>query len=147
MERGEINKIRRTFDEDIETSRTYSEVLVDDIIDYCRKKPTKALTIMVAAFAVIAIVAMLTTYKPADDKPIITSEEQAIRIAKNEFDYGEVRSTRIIEGIWYVEMEMPLPIAIPILNKTTKKVIVWINSTSGNTLVLTPDGYLIKGEL
>ena len=97
----------------------------------------------------ITIAAVCILYKPEKEiKPIITSEEQAIMIAKGEYEYGDVKSTHIVAGIWYVEMELPLPVVVPAVNKTTNDVVVRINSTSGDVMVLTIEGYLVKrGEL
>jgi len=139
--------MRRKVDRIITYLGYYLELYLGYIRDYCRTEPRKAITIGAVILILITVVAVCISHKPEKEvEPIITSEEQAIMIAKREFKYGDVKSTHIVAGIWYVQMDLPLPIAVPALNMTTKQVIVCINSTSGNTMVVTPSGYVIKGS-
>jgi len=141
------DEIRRKIDKIITYLGYYLELYLDYIKDYCRTEPKKAITVGTVILILITVVAICISHKPEREiKPIITSEEQAIMIAKGEYEYGDVKSTRIVAGIWYVQMDLPLPLVVPALNMTTKQVIVCINSTSGNTMVLTPEGYVIKGS-
>jgi len=83
------DEIRREIDRAIE----YLEYYLDYLKDYCRTEPTKAITIGVVALMLITIAAVCILYKPEKEiKPIITSEEQAIMIAKGEYEYGDVKS-------------------------------------------------------
>ena len=142
-----MDEIRRRVDRIIMYLSYYLELYLDYIRDYCRREPRKVTTIGTVILILITVVAVCISHKPERRiEPIITSEEQAIMIAKGEFKYGDVKSTRIVEDIWYVQMDLPLPIAVPALNMTTKQVIVCINSTSGNTMVVSAEGYVIKGS-
>ena len=139
-----MDEIRRRVDKIITYLDYHLELYLDYIRDYCRREPRKVTTIGTVILILITVVAVCISHKPERRiEPIITSEEQAIMIAKGEFKYGDVKSVHLYGDIWYVEMDLPLPIAVPALNMTTKQVIVCVNSTSGDVIV-TIDGVGIR---
>ncbi|HDH41625.1 MAG TPA: hypothetical protein ENG12_04390 [Candidatus Altiarchaeales archaeon] len=139
----EKDGMRRKVDRIIMYLGYYLELYLGYIRDYCRTEPRKAITIGAVILILITMVAVCISHKPEKEiEPIITSEEQAIMIAKREFKYGDVKSVHLSNDMWLVEMELPLPVVVPEFmpysNKTTKRLIVCINSTSGDVVTILP---------
>lgn len=143
MDAGDL---RRRIDAAFGWFRYFTEIAIDEIADRLKEGPMKIMAIGVVSLLFLSLFFLLFSHKPEPPKvkPKITAEEQAINIAKKQYPYGKVGSTLNFKDVWYVYMDLPLPILVPDTNMTTKEIVVRINATSENFIVLTPDWHIIK---
>ncbi|MBN2014891.1 MAG: hypothetical protein JW778_06900 [Candidatus Altiarchaeota archaeon] len=146
----DASDLRKKIEDFIGWLRYFTEIGLDEITDRLREGPLRIMAIGAVVIVFLITILLLSPSnqetKP-EDKPVTMTEEQAIQIAQKEYLYATVNSTYLSGGIWFVAMDLPLPITVPNSDNTTKSVWVCVNTISGNNLILSSEGRFIRGEL